>query len=60
MMFLYILIYVVLAVVLAFFLRFHQPEKQNLNKKKMLVDLKSRGPDNYGMWHIWDSKRNKR
>ena len=38
---LYILIYVVLAVVLAFFLKISPARKANLNKKKMLVDLKA-------------------
>lgn len=38
---LYILIYVVLAVVLAFFLKISPARNANLNKKKMLVDLKA-------------------
>jgi preprotein translocase subunit YajC len=38
---LYILIYVVLAVVLAFFLKISPARNVNLNKKKMLVDLKA-------------------
>lgn len=38
---LYILIYVVLAVVLAFFLKISPARKANLNKKKMLEDLKA-------------------